>query len=116
MRTGPSQPLPSELAEPLLRVADRLAPLARRVLWYPELGSTNDVAARLAESGAEVEVYLATAPELEGVSGAYFDRKSKARAHDQAYDTEARTRLWQRSLALTGLASGLKAGEETAAG
>jgi NAD(P)-dependent dehydrogenase (short-subunit alcohol dehydrogenase family) len=59
-----------------------------------------------AESGAEVEVYLATAPELEGVSGAYFDRKSKARAHEQAYDARARTRLWQQSLTLTGLEEG----------
>jgi NAD(P)-dependent dehydrogenase (short-subunit alcohol dehydrogenase family) len=59
-----------------------------------------------AESGAEVEVYLATSPEVEGVSGIYFDRKSKARAHAQAYDREARHHLWQRSLELTGLAEG----------
>jgi len=59
-----------------------------------------------AESGAEVEVYLATSPDVEGVSGAYFDRKTKARAHDQAYDREARDRLWRRSLELTGLAEG----------
>jgi len=59
-----------------------------------------------AESGAEVEVYLATSPDLEGVSGNYFDRKTKARAHDQAYDRAARERLWQRSLELTGLGDG----------
>lgn len=61
----------------------------------------------------KVEVYLATAPELAEVSGAYFDRKSKARAHDQAYDEQARTRLWQRSLALTGLATHRESGGET---
>ena len=67
-------------------------------------------------SGAEVEVYLATDPELADVSGEYFDRKSKARAHDQAYDEQARTRLWQRSLALTGLATYLKSGEQAVSG
>jgi NAD(P)-dependent dehydrogenase (short-subunit alcohol dehydrogenase family) len=56
-----------------------------------------------AESGADVEVYLAVSPDVEGVSGAYFDRKTRARAHDQAYDLESRDRLWQRTLALTGL-------------
>lgn len=56
-----------------------------------------------ADSGAEVVVHLATAPELAGVSGIYFDRKTRSRAHDQAYDRKARQRLWKRSLELTGL-------------
>lgn len=53
-----------------------------------------------AESGAEVEVYLATDPELKGVSGIYFDRKTPSQAHSQAYDRQARRKLWQLSLAL----------------
>lgn len=61
-----------------------------------------------AESGAEVEVYLATSTEVAGVSGAYFDRRTRARAHDQAYDQEARDRLWQRTLELTGLVTYVK--------
>ena len=56
-----------------------------------------------AESGAEVEVYLATSPEVAGVSGTYFDRQTPTRAHDQAYDQASRDRLWQRTLELTGL-------------
>jgi NAD(P)-dependent dehydrogenase (short-subunit alcohol dehydrogenase family) len=56
-----------------------------------------------AESGAEVEVYLGTSPELEGVSGAYFDRKTPSQAHAQAYDHEARRKLWRLSLQLVGL-------------
>jgi NAD(P)-dependent dehydrogenase (short-subunit alcohol dehydrogenase family) len=60
-----------------------------------------------AESGADVEVYLATAPELEGVSGVYFDRKERARAHAQAYDHPAREKLWQLSLELTDLVTHL---------
>jgi NAD(P)-dependent dehydrogenase (short-subunit alcohol dehydrogenase family) len=58
-----------------------------------------------AESGAEVEVYVATASELDGVSGVYFDRKNRSRAHSQAYDSRARQQLWQISLGLTGLSA-----------
>jgi NAD(P)-dependent dehydrogenase (short-subunit alcohol dehydrogenase family) len=45
------------------------------------------------EDGIEAEVYLATAPDLDGVTGEYFDRLQKSRAKDQAYDAEARRRL-----------------------
>ena len=72
--------------------------MVRRAFTQP-LGS--------AESGAEVEVYLATAPELESVSGAYFDRRQHAQAHPQAYDRLAREKLWQLSLELTDLATHL---------
>jgi len=56
-----------------------------------------------ADSGAEVEVYLATSPELANVTGVYFDRKARSRAHAQAYDRRSRERLWRTSLELTGL-------------
>jgi NAD(P)-dependent dehydrogenase (short-subunit alcohol dehydrogenase family) len=56
-----------------------------------------------AESGADVVAHLATAPELENVSGAYFNQKTRALAHPQAYDLEARRKLWQVSLELVGL-------------
>jgi len=56
------------------------------------------------ESGADVEVYVATFPELEGVSGVYFNQKNRSNAHSQAYDTLARQKLWQVSLKLTDLA------------
>ncbi len=56
-----------------------------------------------ADAGAEVEAYLATSSDLEGVSGVYFDRKTRSRANEQAYDADARQRLWHRSLDLTGL-------------
>jgi NAD(P)-dependent dehydrogenase (short-subunit alcohol dehydrogenase family) len=54
------------------------------------------------EAGVEATTRLAVAPELEGVSGRFFDRQSEARADDQAYDTNARRRLWELSLELTG--------------
>jgi BirA family biotin operon repressor/biotin-[acetyl-CoA-carboxylase] ligase len=46
-----TQPLPDELARPLAAAAARLGPLARQIMWYSELSSTNDLAAALAERG-----------------------------------------------------------------
>jgi len=53
--------------------------------------------------GADAEVYLATAPELETVTGRFFDRRREARAHHQAYDAGVRKELYRRSAELTGL-------------
>ncbi len=58
MRDAP-QPLPAEFAEPLERFADRVRPFVTRVVWYEEVGSTNDIAVRLAEGGAEEGVVVA---------------------------------------------------------
>jgi len=44
--------LPSEFVESLARAADRLGLFARQMLWYPDVPSTNDLAAALAEHGA----------------------------------------------------------------
>jgi NAD(P)-dependent dehydrogenase (short-subunit alcohol dehydrogenase family) len=54
------------------------------------------------EEGIEATVRLATSPELEGVSGRFFDRQSEAAAQEQAYDPEARRRLWELSAELSG--------------
>jgi len=55
-----------------------------------------------AESGAEVEIYVATAADLQGTTGLYFKGKRPGRAHDQAYDLEARQKLRRVSQELTG--------------
>lgn len=47
-----TRPIPADLAASLARSARRLGPFARQILWYPELSSTNEVAARLADRGA----------------------------------------------------------------
>ena len=44
-------PLPLDLRDPLEHAAGRLGAFGRRVLWYPEVGSTNDVALSLADAG-----------------------------------------------------------------
>jgi BirA family transcriptional regulator, biotin operon repressor / biotin---[acetyl-CoA-carboxylase] ligase len=47
------QSVPADVARELARVATRAAPIGHRVFWYESTASTNDVAARLAEHGAE---------------------------------------------------------------
>jgi NAD(P)-dependent dehydrogenase (short-subunit alcohol dehydrogenase family) len=49
------------------------------------------------EEGADATVRLAVSPELEGVTGRYFDGQREARANRQAYDEGARKRLWDLS-------------------
>lgn len=57
------------------------------------------------EEGAEAILGLAISPDLEGRTGAYFDRRREARAHAQAYDSTARGRLRMLSMALAGLSA-----------
>jgi len=55
------------------------------------------------EKGAETSIYLATSPEVEGVSGKYFEKKREARISAIAQDDELARRLWDESARLTGL-------------
>jgi hypothetical protein len=45
------------------------------------------------EEGAAATYRLVAAPDLDEVTGRYFDRTREARADGQAYDREARARL-----------------------
>lgn len=56
------------------------------------------------EEGAEAVMQLAVLPELAERTGVYFNRLEEGRAHEQAYDEEARAKLWALSMELTGLA------------
>ncbi len=58
---------------------------------------------RTPEEGARTVVYLATSPEVAGVTGEYFRDERRARASRQAYDTDLQRQLWQRSAAIAGL-------------
>jgi NAD(P)-dependent dehydrogenase (short-subunit alcohol dehydrogenase family) len=55
------------------------------------------------EDGVRATARLVTAPELETVTGRYFNGPREARADPQAYDPEARRRLRELSERLTGL-------------
>lgn len=54
------------------------------------------------EKGAETSVYLASSPEVEGISGKYFVKKKEANPAAKALDAQAAQRLWSISEQLTG--------------
>lgn len=53
------------------------------------------------EKGADTGVYLASSPDLEGVSGKYFVKRKVTRPSDAALDSESAGRLWKMSEELT---------------
>jgi NAD(P)-dependent dehydrogenase (short-subunit alcohol dehydrogenase family) len=53
--------------------------------------------------GAETSVYLASSPDVAGVSGRYFTNRRPAEPAPAAVDAEAARRLWDLSAKLTGL-------------
>ena len=70
-----------------------LLPLVRPFLLSPE-------------RGADTSVYLASSPEVEGVSGKYFVRKKARPSSRASYDTQVARRLWEVSAELTGVDAG----------
>ena len=54
------------------------------------------------EAGVAATTRLAVDPELEGVTGRFYDRQRESAADPQASDPDARARLWALSLELTG--------------
>lgn len=56
-----------------------------------------------AAEGAETSVYLASAPEVAGVSGEYFAKKEPATMNPQARDPKAQEQLWEASARLVKL-------------
>jgi NAD(P)-dependent dehydrogenase (short-subunit alcohol dehydrogenase family) len=47
------------------------------------------------QQGAETPVYLATSPEVEGISGKYWDNKQQKRSSKVSYDQAKQEQLWQ---------------------
>jgi NAD(P)-dependent dehydrogenase (short-subunit alcohol dehydrogenase family) len=58
------------------------------------------------EEGGEAVLRLVADPSLDGVTGRYFDGLSEATANTQAYDADARRRLWELSEEWAGLSTG----------
>lgn len=58
---------------------------------------------RSPERGARTSVYLATAPEVQGVTGEYFVDRRPREPSPEARDPELARRLWEESLRLVGL-------------
>jgi retinol dehydrogenase 14 len=53
--------------------------------------------------GALTPVYLASSPQVEGVTGRYYANRKPTTSSKASYDTTAAARLWQASAALTGM-------------
>jgi NAD(P)-dependent dehydrogenase (short-subunit alcohol dehydrogenase family) len=102
----------SKLAQVLFTVslAERLADRDATVnaLHPATLMDTKMVLERLGraqssvEEGVEAVLRLVTEPELDGVTGRFFDGTRESAPNGQAHDPEARRRLWEESERLTG--------------
>ncbi len=56
-----------------------------------------------AEQGAQTSIYLATSSNVEGVTGKYFEKQTAVPSSEESYDPAVASRLWQVSIAMTGL-------------
>ena len=55
------------------------------------------------EKGAETSIFLASSPDVEGVTGKYFIKKLEVASSPESYNQEIARRLWEASVKLTGL-------------
>jgi len=55
--------------------------------------------------GAQTSIYLATSPEVEGVTGQYYANKRPIKSSPVSYDQDTARRLWDVSAQLVGLES-----------
>jgi NAD(P)-dependent dehydrogenase (short-subunit alcohol dehydrogenase family) len=76
----------------------------------PDLSSLSRLAYRLVKPfflsparGAETSIYLASAPEVEGVTGKYFVKKAAVESSPESHDQAVARRLWDVSAGLAGL-------------
>jgi NAD(P)-dependent dehydrogenase (short-subunit alcohol dehydrogenase family) len=58
---------------------------------------------KTSQEGAQTSIYLATSPELDGVSGKYFANQQPLNSATSTYDVSSAQQLWQISLKLVGL-------------
>jgi retinol dehydrogenase 14 len=58
---------------------------------------------RSPEQGADTVIYLASSPDVEGMTGKYLSDRKLTTASDMAYDEDLREKLWENSEELTGL-------------
>jgi NAD(P)-dependent dehydrogenase (short-subunit alcohol dehydrogenase family) len=58
---------------------------------------------RTPEQGAQTPIYLASSPEVEGITGRYFANDKPRHSSKRSYDDAAARRLWEISAELVGL-------------
>jgi len=55
------------------------------------------------KEGAETSIYIATSPEVEGVTGKCFRKREVITTSDTSYDVEKQKQLWNRTVELLGI-------------
>ena len=60
------------------------------------------IAAISPEEGAQTSIYLASSPEVEGVTGKYFVKSKAVKSSPVSYDMDAARKLWDISLEMIG--------------
>ncbi len=73
-----------------------------RGIWRLGIAIGKLVAATSVKRGAETPVYVASSPELDGVTGRYFDKCCERAPDIAAQDDETAVRLWDESKKLAG--------------
>lgn len=72
--------------------------------WYMKLAMSIVRPAQItAAKGAETSIYLASSPDVDNVTGKYFDKCKAVESSKASYDEAAARRLWEISEQLTGL-------------
>ncbi|GCE31933.1 short-chain dehydrogenase [Dictyobacter alpinus] len=59
------------------------------------IGAFNNLVGASADKGTQTTLYLASSPEVEGVTGKYFSKCQPVSSSKRSYDLEVRKRLWQ---------------------
>jgi NAD(P)-dependent dehydrogenase (short-subunit alcohol dehydrogenase family) len=77
--------------------ADNTGGLLKLAAWF-----FKNTFAISSEKGAETSVYLAASPEVEGISGKYFDNKKQKLSSKISYDESLQKRLWEKSEEIVG--------------
>lgn len=70
--------------------------------WQQPLISASQLFLKTPQQGAATSIYLATSPEVAGVSGKYWVDCQPKTSSAESYDSEVARKLWQASVELTG--------------
>lgn len=71
--------------------------------WMELIGPVGRPFMKSPARGASTPIYLASSPDVEGVTGRYFANRKPKASNKASYDTDAAARLWEVSDGLVGL-------------
>ncbi|KAL4459034.1 hypothetical protein ABPG75_013899 [Micractinium tetrahymenae] len=71
--------------------------------WQQTLVQISKTFALTPEQGAQTSIYLASSPEVEGLSGKYYDKCRPVSSSKESYDLDVAKRFWDVSAELVGL-------------